>query len=367
MSGKKSNFITRSYQRSQVKKNTDKAIAAAKGKTGGVRRGFSAAGRELWRGNPKGAILTLVRRAAVGAVKLIVTKVILTKAALVAVLLMMIMLLFQMCMAIFAPMFAGIGFVNDEDISHVTRTYSGWEVDMQMFIEDNNIRIMFPPPPEITGQRVVIGVVVYPEHPYMPPPPFYEYRFQTGVIRHDPMELVSYLTAAHGDRLDPTSPNALTRDELNNILSSSTLRDLSLAVKHTLIGMCKHNLETKYANFDVPSVLRGMKATVKPIRDSEQIKGQASVQIGNALNINNVVVTNKNEVVLPVRTNKDAETKQSPVVVVLDESVKKQMADTVLNAYNKEVPWDKSVNANDKAVNQPEKSTSKKQSYSIEV
>ena len=219
MTGKKSNAITRAWQKRQIKKNYQKAMQAAAGKGTGT---FTGLARELARGNPKAIIAMVAKKIAVVAVKFAAKITVLNPLfwKLMALVLLFIIILgsVQACVAIFSPAMAGVGFVSDEDIEFSTRIYSEWETDLAIFVRDSNITEEFPPPAHITSQPGVNGVVVYPLYPYTPPPPFYEYRFEIGMIRHDPMELISYLTAVHGERFDPDSDNPMTRSDLENIL-----------------------------------------------------------------------------------------------------------------------------------------------------
>ena len=231
MTGKKSNPIARAWQKRQIKKNYQRAMMAVNGKGGGGT--LSAMAREVARGNPK-AILTLAaKKIAIIAAKLVFKKVavlaakvaakillnpIFWKVMAVVLIFVVILLSVQACVAIFSPGAAGFGVVSDEDKEFSTRIYSEWETDMAVFVRDLNITDEFPPPAHITSQPGVNGVVVYPAYPYTPPPPFYEYRFEIGMISHDPMELISYLTARHGERFDEDSANPMTRNTLEAIL-----------------------------------------------------------------------------------------------------------------------------------------------------
>ena len=219
MTGKKSNVISRAWQKRQIKKNYQKAMLAAKGKSGGT---LSAMARELARGNPKAIPIMLGKKIAFVAAKFVAKVTVLNPLfwKLMALVLMFLIILgsVQACVAIFSPALAGVGFVSDEDIEFSTRIYSEWETDLAIFVRDSNITDEFPPPEHITSQPTVNGVVVYPLYPYTPPPPFYEYRFEVGMIRHDPMELISYLTAVHGERFDEDSENPMTRSDLEAIL-----------------------------------------------------------------------------------------------------------------------------------------------------
>ena len=219
MTGKKSNPLARAWQKRQIKKNYQKALMAAKGKGGGT---FTGLARELARGNPKAILAMIAKKIAIVAVKFVAKLTVLNplfwKAMAVVLMLLVILFAVQACAAMFSSGMAGVGFVSEDDISFTTRTYSEWEVDMRLFLEDMNIADEFPPPAHITSQPGVNGVVVYPEYPYTPPPPFYEYRFEIGMISHDPMELISYLTARHGERFDEDSENPMTRSDLEAIL-----------------------------------------------------------------------------------------------------------------------------------------------------
>ena len=220
LTGKKTNALTRAWQKRQIKKNYQKAMQAAKGKVGGGT--FSAMTRELARGNPKAILTLLAKKVAVVALKFVakitVFNPIFWKMMLLVLIFLVILGAIQSCVALFTPGLAGFGFVSDEDISFSTRIYSEWEVDMKLFLNETNIQSQFPPPDHITNQPIVSGIVVYPEPPYTPPPPFYEYRFEIGMIRHDPVELISYLTARHGERFDDESDNPMTRNDLQAIL-----------------------------------------------------------------------------------------------------------------------------------------------------
>ena len=219
MTGKKSNMITRAWQKRQIKRNYQKAILAAKGKGGGT---FTGLARELARGNPKAIIAMAAKKVTVVAVKFIAKVTVFNPLfwKLMALVLMFLIILgsVQACVAIFSPSLAGVGFVNEEDVEFSTRIYSEWETDLAIFVRDSNIEEEFSPPAHITNQPGVNGVVVYPEYPYTPPPPFYEFRFEIGMISHDPMELISYLTAVHGERFDEDSDNPMTRSDLEAIL-----------------------------------------------------------------------------------------------------------------------------------------------------
>lgn len=220
MTGKKSNAVTRALQKRQIKKNYQKAMIAAKGKGGGGT--LSAMARELARGNPKAIITLIAKKIAFVAAKVVAKLTVFNPLfwKLMALVLMFLIILgtVQACVAIFSPSLAGFGFVSDEDIEFSTRIYSEWETDLAIFVRDSNIMEEFPPPAHITSQPAVNGEVVYPPYPYSPPPPFYEYRFEIGMIRHDPMELISYLTAAHGERFDEDSDNPMTRSDIEAIL-----------------------------------------------------------------------------------------------------------------------------------------------------
>ena len=220
MTGKKSNAISRAWQKRQIKKNYQKAMIAAKGKGGDT---FGDMARELARGNPKAIAVILAKKAALVMVnfsaKITVFNPIFWKLMAVALLFVLILVSAQTCVAMFSSGMAGFGIVSDEDISHSTRLYGEWEADMQLYLDSANIAAEFPPPASIASQPGVNGVVVYPGYPYAPPPPFYEYRFDIGMIRHDPMELISYLTARHGERFDEDSANPMTRADLEAILA----------------------------------------------------------------------------------------------------------------------------------------------------
>ena len=220
MTGKKSNAISRAWQKRQIKKNYQKAMLAANGKGGGGM--LSAMTRELARGNPKAIAIMLTKKIALVAAKFVAKITVLNPLfwKLMALVLIFLVILgtVQACVAIFSPALAGVGFVSDEDMEFSTRIYSEWETDLAIFVRDSNITEEFPPPSHIISQPTVNGVVVYPLYPYTPPPPFYEYRFEIGMIRHDPMELISYLTAVHGERFDKDSNNPMTRNDLENIL-----------------------------------------------------------------------------------------------------------------------------------------------------
>jgi len=219
MSGKKSNVVTRAWQKRQIKRNYQKAMLAAKGKSGGA---LSAMAREISRGNPKAIVTILAKKIAFVAARIVAKLTIFNPLFWKLMLLVLIFLIIlgsvQACAVIFAPSLAGVGFVSDDDIDFSTRAYSEWEVDMQLYLADSNITSEYPPPSHITSQPGVNGEVVYPEPPYTPPPPFYEYRFEVGVISHDPMELISYLTAVYGERFDKDSANPMTRSDLEAIL-----------------------------------------------------------------------------------------------------------------------------------------------------
>ena len=220
MTGEKSNALSRAWQRRQIRKNYQQAMIAAKGKGGG--RTLSAMTRELARGNPK-ALLSLAAKkvafvAGKVAAKLTILNPLFWKLMALVLIFLVILGSVQACVAIFSPSLAGVGFVSDEDIEFSTRIYSEWETDMELFVREANILNEFPPPAHIVNQPTVNGEVVYPPYPYIPPPPFYEYRFEIGMIRHDPMELISYLTARHGERFDEDSDNPMTRSELEAIL-----------------------------------------------------------------------------------------------------------------------------------------------------
>ena len=137
----------------------------------------------------------------------------------VVLLLVIILVSVHACVAMFSPAMAGMGIVSDEDVEFSTRIYSEWETDLAIFVRDSNITEEFPPPAHITSQPGVNGEVVYPLYPYSPPPPFYEFRFEVGMISHDPMELISYLTAVHGERFSEDSYNPMTRNDLEAILA----------------------------------------------------------------------------------------------------------------------------------------------------
>jgi len=217
--GKNSNILSRAWQRRQIKKNYQKAMIAAKGKS--KDRGmFGEIATEIARGNPKGVLWILGRRAGVAAIKATVFNPVFWKLLFASMLLVVILGSVQACVAIIAPTTAGVGFVGDDDISFVTRRYSEWETDLRLFLSEDNITEEFTPPEDITNQPGINGEIVYPEAPYTAPPPFYEYHFETelGNIGHDPMELISYLTARHGERFDPDSENPMTRDELEALL-----------------------------------------------------------------------------------------------------------------------------------------------------
>ncbi|MCL1842392.1 MAG: NlpC/P60 family protein [Defluviitaleaceae bacterium] len=224
MTGKKSNVLTRAWQRRQIKKNYVKAMMAAGGKGGGS-IGFMA--RELARGNPKAIAFMIAKKiaakiaivAAKFIAKITIFNPVFWKILAVVLLIIIILLSVHACVAIFSPAMAGMGTVSDEDISYSTRIYSEWEVDMRLFVDSANVVSEFPPPAHITGQSGVIGEIIYPEPPYTPPSPFYEYRFEIGMIRHDPMELISYLTARHGDRFSEDSENPMTRSALQTLLA----------------------------------------------------------------------------------------------------------------------------------------------------
>jgi cell wall-associated NlpC family hydrolase len=220
MTGKKSNAVTRVWQKRQIKKNYQKAMIAAKGKGGGGT--LSAMAREIARGNPKAIITLLAKKIAIVATKVVAKLTIFNPLfwKLMAIVLMFLIILasIQACVAILSPGLAGIGFVNDEDIEFSTRIYSEWETDLAIFVRDSNITTEYPPPTHITSQPTVNGEVVYPPPPYTPPPPFFEYRYEIGMISHDPMELISYLTAVYGERFDEGSDNPMTRNGIEAIL-----------------------------------------------------------------------------------------------------------------------------------------------------
>ena len=222
MTGKKSNPVARAWQKRQIKRNYQKAISAAKGKVG-IGGSIGSMAREVARGNPKAIAIILAKKIALVMAKFVakitVFNPLFWKAMAIVLLFVLILISVQACVAMFTPGMAGFGIVSDEDISHSTRLYSEWEVDMQLYLDSVNIAEEFPPPANITSQPGVNGVVVYPEYPYTPPPPFYEYRFEIGMISHDPMELISYLTARHGERFDEDSANPMTRSNLEAILA----------------------------------------------------------------------------------------------------------------------------------------------------
>ena len=219
VTGNKSNALSRALQKRAIKKNYQKAFQATQKRKSDT---LSTIAREVARGNPSAIATIVARKTAIMAVKfstnITIFNPVFWKLLGIALVFLIILGSIQACVALFSPGLAGVGSVNEDDISFVTRRYSEWEVDMRLFLSESNIIAYFPPPTHITNQTPVEGVVIYPPYPYTPPPPFHEVRFEIGMIRHDPMELISYITARHGERFDLDTNNPMTHFELEELL-----------------------------------------------------------------------------------------------------------------------------------------------------
>lgn len=225
--GKSSNVATRAWNKRQIRRNYIKARQAAKQKKGNGY--FDQVSRELMRGNPKAvftvAVKLLFKKTVVVGAKITILNPFFWKAMLLLLAVILMLLGVQLFFMLFAPIAAGTGAVDDEDIIFVSESYSRWEAEMHLFLEDtgyieSQLIADFQPPSYIVAQPGVDGTVIYPEAPYTPPPPFYEHNinFAIGLINHSPVELVSYLTAMYAD--------LFMDDEMTQEILESILREL---------------------------------------------------------------------------------------------------------------------------------------------
>ena len=224
LTGGRSTATSRFLQNRQIDKHYEKAkLVAKKQHRGNLVREMA---REGVRGNPRAIATVLARHTAKKVQGFVIRKTLLNpffwKVTLVLLLLLLMFLGLQLLLMMFMGAAQGFGMVEDEDISFVSQTYSGWEVDLQLFLANeayilSRLTADFPPPADITNQLGVNGVVIYPAYPYVPPPPFYEHNiaFAIGLIAHDPVQLMSYLTAMHGEAF---IDGDMTQDSLEAVI-----------------------------------------------------------------------------------------------------------------------------------------------------
>ena len=154
-----SNPVSRMFQKRAIKRQYAAAIRNAK-KSGKV-------------ANKSVGIVSKMGRLATGIIRR--NPIALLKAAILGVVILLLMAMLSMCMSMFSGGSVFVGAVtylaNYEDIDDASILYTELETDLQVYLRN-----------------------IESNHPG-----FHEYRYDVGMIDHNPFELMAYLTAAYGE------------------------------------------------------------------------------------------------------------------------------------------------------------------------